>query len=170
MIRMLKWTDMDGLISNYLSLYSEVGENPGLGIVLFNEKPSYESEVRWFSNLYSEFLSGNALVSIAEEEGRVAGICDVHKLRPGSEVDHNGLLGILIHKDFRGRGIGTALMEDMINQCRGKFVNLRLDVYTSNITAVSLYKKMGFVECGHITRSVKRNGKFIDELVMCLGL
>ncbi len=166
MIRELDWNDMHDLISNYYTLYDEVKENRDLGIVLFNEKPSYESEIRWFADLYADVHSGNAVAVVAEEDSGVVGICDVHRLRPDSEVDHTGVLGIVIKKEYRGRGIGRKLMAEAISRCRGKFENLKLDVFTLNTRAISLYAKMGFKECGRISRSVKRNGRFIDELTM----
>ncbi len=148
------WNDIHDLLSNYYSLYDEVEKNQDLGIVLFNEKPALEPEMKWFTNLYTDTKKGNAVVLVAEDGGAVVGICGVHRLRPGSEADHTGMLGISIREEFRNREIGKALIAGIIDACSGKFTIPRLTVFTVNERALSLYKKMGFGECGTIPKTV----------------
>ncbi len=54
--------------------------------------------------------------------------------------------GIAVHKDCRGKGLGTAMLEQMtqIAQANGKSAIL-LDVIDSNQRAKSLYEREGFV-------------------------
>lgn len=171
MIRELRWEDMDDIIRNYYSYYEEVeGENPYMGIVFYHEKPDFPSEIDWFASLYRDVLKGNAKCLVAEEEGHVVGICDVHNKRPGSEVGHIGILGIVILKGYRNRGIGRALLEGMIKACRGTFELLSLDVLTTNAEAYRLYRNVGFVEAGRQPRALKRKGRFYSEINMYLEL
>jgi ribosomal protein S18 acetylase RimI-like enzyme len=53
--------------------------------------------------------------------------------------------GICVHPDWRGRGIGTALIEALIDQTRDRgYPSIRLDVVDKNIRARALYERMGF--------------------------
>lgn len=171
MIRELKWEDMDDIIRNYYSYYDEVEkENPDLGLVLYMERPDYASEIGWFTSLYRDVMSGIAKCLVAEEDSRVVGICDVHSKRPKSEIGHVGVLGLAIVKDYRGRGIGKALLEGMLKACRGTFEILNLDVLANNNIARELYRKVGFVDVGTQPKALKRNGKYYSEISMYIDL
>ena len=41
-----------------------------------------------------------------------------------------------------------------------------LSVYSNNIIAQKLYKKIGFVYAGKIPRSIKQGRKFVDNIIM----
>ena len=50
---------------------------------------------------------------------------------------------------YRSNGIGSKLMEYLIDTCYDKMlVNITLEVRRSNTIAISLYKKYGFSEVG----------------------
>lgn len=168
MIRPLRWNDMDDLVENYYSYYDEVkNENPELGLIFHDNRPDLVHEAEWFSSLFSDVLKGDAVAYVAEEDGRAVGMCDVHRKMPGSEVSHTGVLGISIARDYRNRGLGRKLLNAMLEECRGKFEAITLAVFESNHYAVRLYREMGFVEYGKFKHSVKRNGKYFDELLLC---
>lgn len=108
MIRELRWTDMENLTDSCFSFYSEVeAQNPDIGVVMYSQRPSYESEVGWFTNLYRDTMCGNAIAFFAEEGGRAVGICDIRRECPGSELSHKGALGIVIRKGY-GEAKGSA--------------------------------------------------------------
>lgn len=167
MIRNLQWEDFDDLVSNYYSYYDEMrDENPHIGLVFRNEKPDMKAETLWFSNLYHDVLAGDAVALVAEEDGHAVGLCDVHRKMPGSEVSHIGVLGISIHKNYRGKGIGKTLMSETMLRCRDKFEIILLAVFESNTRAIQLYRNLGFVEYGNFPYSVKRGEHFYGELQM----
>ena len=170
MIRELQWNDMNDLIENYYSYYEEVKRDPEFGIIFFHYKPSFESEVEWFSNLYRDTMKGDAFVRVAVEDGKVVGICDIHRIRPDSEVSHNGVLGIAIREGYRNRGIGKALISDALDAARGKLEIVTLSVFTTNKRANSLYRKLGFIDYGMRPKSIKRGNRYFDELYMYILL
>ena len=171
MIRELRWEDMDDIIRNYYSYYDEMeNENPDLGLIFYWVKPDYPNEIGWFSNLYQAVIRGEAICLVAEEDGHVVGICDVHSKRPGSEVAHIGMLGIAIIKGYRGKGIGKALLQGMFKACKGHFEILTLEVFSNNTKAYELYRKVGFRENGKLDKSIKRNGRYYSEIKMYIDL
>ncbi len=166
MIRTLRWEDMNDIVSNYYSFYDELKDDPDFGIIFYPTKPDYESEIAWFAGLYRDMLLGDVVAVVAEEDGRVVGLCDVHRTRPKSELSHVGVLGITIRKEYRDRGIGTAMIEKALELSRDKFEIVRLDVFTVNSRAIALYRKLGFVEYGIFPASVKRGSRYYDQMMM----
>ncbi len=159
------------MIRNYYSYYEEMEtENPDLGLVFYWVKPDFPSEVAWFSSLYRDILSGDAICLVAEEDGHVVGVCDVHSKRPASDMAHVGILGIAIVKEYRNRGIGRALLETMLEKSKGIFEIITLDVLTVNEKAYELYKKVGFIEAGRHPNTIKRKGRYYSEINMYIEL
>jgi len=54
-------------------------------------------------------------------------------------------LGILIGEDYRGKGYSKTMMRFLENEASKTSDEIRLTVFKKNITAISLYKKMGYV-------------------------
>ena len=168
-IRDLKPSDFDDIVNNLYSYYEEVSENPELGLVLFNTKPSISYELEWFSNLYKGIAAGNNVAVVAEVDSHAVGLCIVHGRLPDSEISHGAELGIALRKEYRGRGIGTPLLREALERCRGKFETVELAVLTNN-RAKKLYEKFGFKIIGTRQRAIKRGNRYFDEYVMILTL
>ena len=84
----------------------------------------------------------------------------------------HGELGMSVAREWRGRGVGTALMEVAIREARERGLHkLSLGVFPHNAAGIALYRKFGFVEEGlrkeHIRR---RSGEHWDLLEMGLLL
>lgn len=169
-VRDLRWTDFDGLRETYFLLYEERATHPDIGITLFRTQPSHEDEVAWFANLFRQVLSGESIVAVATRGGRAIGSCTIRRVgaSPESEMAHVGELGILVHRDHRGAGVGRALLQDALHRCRGKFDVVRLSVFSVNRRARELYESFGFVFVGRIPRAVRRGETTYDEDLMVL--
>ena len=94
----------------------------------------------------------------------------IHRIRPGSEVSHNGVLGIAIREGYRDRGIGKALILGALDAARGKLEIVTLSVFTTNKRANSLYRNLGFIDYGMRPKSIKRGNRYFDELYMYILL
>jgi len=94
----------------------------------------------------------------------------VGELRPNSDLSHRAELGISVSSDYRGMGVRTALLEEALKRCRGKFEIIELTVLTTNDVARKLYAKFGFKSFGTRPRSIKRGGAYFDEELMRLDL
>lgn len=169
-VREVAWEDFPAIVENYYSIYDELPANPGIGIFLFPKKPSMADEVRWFGNFYAGVLEGKQVASVVEVDGRVVGMCQVQPDGPPEELGHRGTLGILIRNGYRGKGLGRALILDVLAKCPGKFDIVGLGVLSHNEVAKKLYKGVGFVELGTVPKKVKRGGRYYDELLMDLDL
>ena len=165
-IRDLRFEDFNDLVNAYFSYYEESKSDQNLGITLFRRKPTLKEEVAWFKEMYVQVLDGNSIVQVAEADGAAVGLCSIKRQRPGSELDHTGVLGIAIKKAYRGRGIGRALMESTLKRCKGTFEQVILEVFDSNPRALSLYRKMGFKEYGKMPKAIKRGEDYITLNLM----
>ena len=171
-VRDVRWDDFNDLREIYYRLYEERERGEPIGITLHAERPSLSDEVEWFGHAYRGVLSGDAVISVADVSGRVVGSCHIRRLGPAatSESAHVAVLGIVVDAPYRGRGIGEALMRHALERSRGKFEVIRLQVFSINERAQRLYRRIGFVPCGHHPRAVRRGGQYFDEEEMVLLL
>ena len=105
---------------------------------------------------------------VAEVGGKIAGWCDITP--PGRAVlDHVGILGIALHPDWRGQGLGERLMCQAVEAGWAfGFRRIELGVFAHNTRARALYRKLGFVEEGVRRNRIRINGAFHDEIMMAV--
>ena len=83
-----------------------------------------------------------------------------------------GDIGMLVDAAWRGRGVGSALVQAAIDWARGEGLHkLCLEVFPTNTAAIALYRKCGFVEEGLRPKQYRRaSGELWDALAMGLLL
>jgi ribosomal-protein-alanine N-acetyltransferase len=80
------------------------------------------------------------LVVVRKPSDKVIGYIIYWHIREDVQVNN-----IAVHPDFRGKGIGEALMRHVIDRVRKNGATfMTLEVRLSNAAAVTLYKKLGF--------------------------
>ena len=66
---------------------------------------------------------------------------------------------LCVKKEYKGNHLGKSLLNFCTNICkRLNFKNFGLHVSTTNMPALNLYKKLGFVICGY-NKKYNRNRK-----------
>jgi ribosomal protein S18 acetylase RimI-like enzyme len=105
------------------------------------------------------------LVAVAGTE--LAGIIHVESSRHGF-----GEIGMLVAREWRGRGVGSALLAAAIAWAREQGLHkLSLGVFAHNDAAIALYRKHGFVEEGRRVKHYRRaSGELWDAIDMGLLL
>ncbi len=113
-----------------------------------------------------DLAAADAASSLAEVEGQLVGVLGL-RLRRGVAG-----LGMLVAEAWRGRGVGSSLMEAALAWAAGEHAHkVFLEVWPHNAAAVALYRKYGFVEEGRLHRHYRRrNGELWDALQMGLVL
>lgn len=113
----------------------------------------------------------NEITLVAEHAGRLVGQVS---FRSGERrrVRHAGELGISVAADWQGRGVGRALMQDLLDWCRERGVvrKISLGVVAGNEAALALYRSLGFAEEGRVRRGIRIDGRFEDEIKMGLWI
>lgn len=82
-------------------------------------------------------------------------------------------LGMGLVDGYRGRGLGSRLMDEIIAWTRAKpeAHKIALQVWPHNVAAIRLYERKGFVTEGHLHKHYRRaNGELWDTLLMGLPL
>jgi RimJ/RimL family protein N-acetyltransferase len=107
------------------------------------------------------------------EEGGVERIIGhamlTHDLSPATK--HRAELGIVIHDDFQGKGIGSNLVLFMVHLARSRGLHkLTLDVFGSNPRAIHVFESCGFTREGVFVDHYWFRGKFYDVVRMGLFL
>jgi ribosomal protein S18 acetylase RimI-like enzyme len=111
------------------------------------------------------------LYLVAEHRKRVVGALLLRR-QPRSYLQHHAILGVELHRDFRGYGVGTVLIQQALAWGRKHGLEMiRLGVLDSNVRAKALYERLGFQATGYIPNFVKHpDGRYIGETQMVLSL
>ena len=109
----------------------------------------------------------NGTLYTATEDGRLIAIysisteCDPEY--SNAEWEYNGETACIIHRlcvspEVQNRGIGKIVLHHIENQLQNiGFASVRLDVFSENPYAISLYKNNGYKRCGYVNW---RKGRF----------
>jgi putative acetyltransferase len=104
---------------------------------------------------------------VAEVDGKSVGfIALTHNQRP--RLIHSGSLGMFVHPDYWGRGIGNKLMAAALDVADNwlDLKRVELGVFVDNGAAIHLYKKFGFETEGVRRKVAFGEGEWRDDLVM----
>jgi len=153
-------TDAD---ASALRDYAEALFSEDLPGIFRREPPTLEEEAEF---IRSHLERENATLLLAEEDGQIVGILGFigHQR---AEESHSGEFGISVAREYRGRGIGTALIEALIAWAPKHGVS-RIECYSwsNNPGSARLYRRMGFVEEGRLRQAIMRDGEAIDALLL----
>ena len=109
--------------------------------------PILQSDFDSFWNisiLKSELENTNSYYIVAKSENDIVGFGGLWK-----SVDDIHITNIVTKKTLRNKGIGNAILNELINQAKNFGYNIiTLEVNENNTPAISLYKKFGFKEVG----------------------
>ena len=106
-----------------------------------------------------------------QDGDEIAGIGTIHS---GNKIKarHQGELGIVVAKKYQKFGIGSEIIRQLIDFCKGNGITTRiqLDTRKDNEVAVKLYEKFGFEIEGCLKNTTLLNGVYYDLYVMGLML
>lgn len=156
-IRRAEPSDAEGVASTFRSREASSGtlQNP------------YPSIAFWTERLNRNTSSQLNYILVALADGQVIGHAGLH----GNENPrraHAWYLGMSVHEDWHGRGVGRRLMEALIDLGDNWLGALRIEltVYCDNDRAIKLYRKFGFEVEGTHRAFALRDGQYIDSYAM----
>lgn len=130
-------------------------------------------EVRTSAEEEAEFIRKNradarALMLSAFVDGKLAGNASFAAVSDRGRVRHRCRMGISVYRKFWGMGIGTTLMGEILRCAKDAgFEQMELEVVSTNLPAIALYKKVGFEAAGTIPHAFKyKDGTYADFLFM----
>lgn len=162
-LRNPKWGDLDDLTELNNSLVEE-----GAPIAM-NRRLAREEEAEWLAEHLVKIEKGKIIGVVAEIEGKVIGNSEVTRL--GGNQSHVGILGVIVAKEYRDLGVGTKMLETLIEESRGAGLKLLvLDVFSTNPRARHVYEKVGFKEAGRVPKMGFIKEGYVDVIRMYLEL
>jgi RimJ/RimL family protein N-acetyltransferase len=162
-IRTGKLEDAESLLEISNSIISE--GKYFITVVEELEKKSLKQEEQQIQALLE---NDNETLIVAEVDEMVVGsiVFRSHKLK---RLSHTGSISMSINRHFRGMRVGTLLLTAILEWAT-KHPNIEkvsLGVFSTNLRAISLYKKMGFIEEGRKVKEFKIDeNEYVDDLLM----
>jgi enamine deaminase RidA (YjgF/YER057c/UK114 family)/ribosomal protein S18 acetylase RimI-like enzyme len=115
-------------------------------------------------------VANDAVQFFALDGDRVVGWADVFP-HWASALAHCGTLGMGVHPDYRGQGLGRRLLAACIEKCQTKGITrIGLEARADNTRALRLYEQMGFQREAVKARAMRFDGVYFDAVQMALLL
>lgn len=139
------------------------------GTATFDTEPIDTPEKRraWFAKHPPEIYP----VVVAEEDGRVVGWASLSRWSERCAYNRTAEVSEYVHKDHRGRGVGSELLRELIARAR----TIGLGVLLARITGESaaslrMHADHGFTRIGTMRRVGEKFGRVLDVELMDLQL
>lgn len=131
----------------------------GVATLDINPK-SYDEWEKWFDS----HSAPNHPVFTAEINGKAVGYASLSSYREKEAYVSTVELSVYVSPDFRGQGVASALMEEILGFARNDAdTRLVVSVITGgNAASEALHKKFGFSYCGTIHGVGMKFGKYLD--------
>jgi ribosomal protein S18 acetylase RimI-like enzyme len=136
--------------------------------------PKFEQEIKLTIEQTKEWINTfltneNSLLLVAEYDSQIIGNIDLTGNRR-KIMEHTAVIGMGMLKEWRNKGLGTALLEETIGWAKQNPILelIWLQVYTENKLGVRIYQKMGFEENGIIKNFFKKGDNYFDNLTMTM--
>ena len=125
----------------------------------------WPSEELWRKRLADPAANSYSLV--AEIDGKIVGQIGM-EVFSNHRRKHVANIGMGVSEDCQGQGIGSRLLESMLQLANNWLAvkRVELEVYTDNPAAKALYEKYGFIVEGTAKGYAFRNGEYVDVYLM----
>jgi len=159
-ITSLQKVEISKLTEDDLEFLCEVRNDCAPDYLHTSETYTLEQTIEWFNKTSPMFY-------LIKKNGNRIGYFRTSNY---SEDNKNIYIGADLHSDYRGKGLGYTSYAQFIPYLFNslKLNKISLEVLSTNMNAIKLYKKLGFVEEGIKRQEVYKNGKWVDSIVMSM--
>ena len=163
--RYLRESDLDGMLEYINDL---IAEDTYIG--MYGKPVTRHEEEKVLKESLEKVEKGEQVWIVVEINGRYIGSGEVRQSTMRRQK-HVADLGISLRKEYRNEGIGTELMNVLLDEARTMGLRLvTLGCFENNEAACHLYEKMGFARAGVIPSAIKWKDGYVGEVKFYLPL
>lgn len=158
-VRLARSEDAEGLEKFMQSL---IGEN--LPVLYTKVASPTLDEIITFIKAHSD--PDTSLLIVVIDKGRLIGMldADIHR---NSQRSHCTSFGMSVLNEYRRHGVGNELLKELFLWAKKHQLNrIELEVFSNNLAAIGLYKKMGFWVEGVKKEAVRVDTGYVDLVQM----
>ncbi|MCX6732878.1 MAG: GNAT family protein [Candidatus Roizmanbacteria bacterium] len=140
-------------------------------IMMQGEQMSLEEESRYIENFMHKVANRLAVKLLVFHGEELIGVGDI--VVKEKIEKHIGVFGLIISKEWRQKGLGSFLMNKVIEEAQKNITGLQiitLGVFSNNPVARKLYEKIGFKEYGLLPKGLQYKGELVDHVYMYKSL
>lgn len=162
-IRKPELNDADDII-DYLNIVGGESDNLLFGAGEF--RLTVEQERAHIENINKDT---NCLMILGTIDNKIVSVAQISAPNR-KRIEHNSEIAISVKKEYWGIGVGSAMMEELIQFAKEhiSIKNISLGVRAINHNAIKLYEKYGFEKIGVHKHYFNVNGNYYDEILMDL--
>jgi L-amino acid N-acyltransferase len=143
---------------------------PILGILndaIVNSTALYDYVPRPASSMAGWFgakLQGRfPVIGAVDGDGRLQGFASYGAFRAWPAYKYSVEHSVYVHRDHRGRGIGRALLQRLVERAREQQYHVLVGgIDVGNAASIALHERLGFVHAGTIRQAGFKFGRWLD--------
>lgn len=114
----------------------------------------------WFQ---AKEAKGYPVIGVEDDAGVLMGFATYGVFRDRPAYKYSVEHSVYVHVDHRGKGLGRALMEQLIVAAREQGVHVMVGgIDASNAVSITLHEQLGFVHAGTIRQAGFKFGRWLD--------
>lgn len=120
-----------------------------------------EHHLNWWKRIKNDSHEERLIFTINQQRAGFCKFCYIDR------VNNSCVLGADLHADYRGHGHATPMWKMMLDHCFDDLKLFRVSLTTAeyNVPGIKVYTKLGFLPEGKLTKSLKRDGVYYDQLL-----
>jgi L-amino acid N-acyltransferase len=128
---------------------------------LYDYRPrQLESMAAWFK---AKEVGRYPVIGAVAEDGRLMGFATYGSFRAWPAYKYSVEHSVYVHKDHRGKGIGFALMRQLIDTARNQQYHMLIGgIDLANRGSIALHERLGFSHAGTIKHAGFKFGRWLD--------
>ena len=128
---------------------------------LYDYKPrTQESMIAWFK---AKEAGRFPVIGITASDNQLLGFASYGTFRAWPAYKYSVEHSVYVHKDHRGKGIGLALMQQLITVAKDQQYHTMIGgIDIANTSSIALHERLGFTHAGTIKQAGFKFGRWLD--------